>query len=180
MESMKNYDGAIIEYKKAIEVAPRQPGAHYKLGDLYWSLSQWDNASEQFNAELVNDPGNCMARWKLGDVLVQQSIQPEEALGYIDKALATCPNLSEARLDRGRILLKLHRNQEALRDLEAAVKATPNEPTAHFSLAQAYRALGQTEQAQAEMQIFAKLDASARAATAQRAEEVIRNKATEH
>ncbi len=57
MESMKNYDGAIIEYKKAIEIAPRQPGVHYKLGDLYWSLSQWDNATEQFQAELGNDPG---------------------------------------------------------------------------------------------------------------------------
>jgi tetratricopeptide (TPR) repeat protein len=30
MESMKNYDGAIVEWKKAIAVAPRQPGLHYK------------------------------------------------------------------------------------------------------------------------------------------------------
>ncbi len=180
MESMKNYDGAIVEYKKAVEVAPRQPGTHYKLGDLYWSLSQWDNASQQFQAELANDAGNCMAQWKLGDVLVLQSIKFEEALTDVDKALDMCPNLTEARLDRGRILLKLHRDQEAIKDLQAAAKATPNEPTVHFSLAQAYRALGQTQQAQAEMQIFAKLDASARAATAQQAQEVIKNKEAAH
>ncbi len=180
MESMKNYDGAIIEYKKAIEVAPRQPGVHYKLGDLYWSLSQWDNATEQFQAELSNDPHNCMAQWKIGDTLVQQSIKPEEALADVDKALAMCPALSEARSDRGRLLLRLHRDQEALADLKSAEKATPNDPTVHFSLAQAYRALGQRQEAQAELESFRKLDAAARAATANQAQQAIKNKETAH
>src|SRR3984893_7096293 len=42
MESMKNYDGALIEYKKAMEMAPDQAGTHYMLGNAYWSLSMWD------------------------------------------------------------------------------------------------------------------------------------------
>jgi tetratricopeptide (TPR) repeat protein len=180
MESMKNYDGALVEYKKAVDVAPRQPGAHYKLGDLYWTLSQWDNASQEFQAELANDPGNCMAQWKVGDVLVQQSVRPEEALGDIDKALSMCPNLTEARLDRGRVLLKLHRAQDAIADLEAAAKANATDPTTHYSLAQAYRATGRAQEAQSEMQTFSKLDANARAATAQQAQEVIKNKETAH
>lgn len=180
MDGMKNYDGALIEYKKAVEIAPRQPGLHFKLGDLYWSLSQWDNATQEFQAELTIDPGNCLAQWKLGDVLLQQSTNPAEALADVDKALAMCPNLTEARGDRGRLLLKLHRNQEAIADLHAAAKASPADPTFHFSLAQAYRALGQTQQAQDEMQIFVKLDADARAASAQQAEEAIKNKQTAH
>ncbi len=180
MESMKNYDGAIIEYKKAIEVAPRQPGAHYKLGDLYWSLSQWNNATEQFKAELGNDPGNCMAQWKIGNTLVQQSIKPEEALAEVEKALAMCPNLTEARLDRGRLLLRLHRDREALRELQAVVKATPNDPAVHFSLAQAYRALGRTEEARTELNSFGKLDAAARSAAAQQAQQAIKNKEGQH
>ncbi|MBV9301094.1 MAG: tetratricopeptide repeat protein [Acidobacteriaceae bacterium] len=180
MESMKNYDGAIVEYKKAVEVAPRQPGIHYKLGDLYWSLSQWDNATVEFQAELANDPANCMAQWKIGDTLVQQSIRPEEALSDIDKALTMCPNLTGARLDRGRLLLKLHRAEEAIPDLKTAASADPKEPTVHYSLAQAYRALGRAQNAQSEMEIFSKLDANARAATAQQAQEVINNKASPH
>lgn len=176
MENMKNYDGATIEYKKAVEVAPHQPGAHYKLGDLYWSLSQWDDATREFEAELVNDPGNCMAQWKLGDILLQQSIKPEEALAAVDKSLTMCPNLAEARLDRGRLLLRLHRYQEAVVDLESAEKADPSQPTVHFSLAQAYRALGRAQDAQQQMQIFSKLDAESRAAAAQQAEEAIQNK----
>src|SRR2546425_5338387 len=66
MESMKNYDGALIEYKKAVEMAPQKSGSHYLLGNAYWSLSMWAAASEQFQAELTNDPANCLARWKIG------------------------------------------------------------------------------------------------------------------
>ncbi|MFL6465523.1 MAG: tetratricopeptide repeat protein, partial [Bryobacteraceae bacterium] len=132
MESMKNYDGAIVEWKKAIETAPQQPGVHYKLGDLYWSLSQWDNATEQFQQELAIDPGNCMTEWKLGDILLQKSVESEQALSHVEKALAACPHLTEARTDRGRLLLKLHREQEAIPDLQAAEKANPSEPSTHF------------------------------------------------
>lgn len=176
MESMKNNDGAIVEYKKAIEIAPHQPGAHYKLGDLYWSLSQWNDAAQQFQDELANDPGNCMAQWKLGDILLQQSMKYDEALADVDKAIIMCPNLTEARLDRGRLLMRLHRDEQAIADLQAAAKANPTEPTVHYSLAQAYRALGRAQEARQEMQVFSELDAKARATTAQQAQEVIKNK----
>lgn len=180
MESMKNYDGAIVEYKKAIEVAPRKPGVHFKLGDLYWSLSQWDNATEQFEQEHAIDPGNCMVDWKLGDILLQKSVEPEQALARIDKALTTCPNLMEARADRGRVLLKLHREQDAIADLQAVEKSNPSEPSTHFLLAQAFRAAGRTQEAQSEMKSFHELEGKARAATAERAQQVIQNSQSAH
>lgn len=180
MESMKNYDGAIVEWKKAVEAAPSQPGVHFKLGDLYWSLSQWDNATQQFQQELAIDPRNCMVEWKLGDILLQQSIEPEQALARVDKALAGCPNLMEARADRGRLLLKLHREEEAIADLQAVERSNPAEPSTHFLLAQAFRATGRAEQAQIEMKSFHELEGKARAATAERAQEVIKNSQSAH
>jgi tetratricopeptide (TPR) repeat protein len=176
MESMKNYDGAIAEYKKAIEAAPKQPGAHFKLADVYWSTSQWDSAAEHFRAELANDPKNCIAQWKLGNVLVQQSVRPDEALTDIDKALAMCPNLAEARADRGKVLLLLHRNEEAITDLQTAAKQTPDDAGVHFLLARAYRAVGRQDDAQSEMKIFSALEEKTRKATAERAQEIIKNK----
>ena len=180
MEAMNNYDGAVVELKKAVEMAPRQPGTHEKLGDAYWSLSQWDSAAGQFQAELAVDPGNCMARWKLGNIVLQKNGSAAEALANIDKALGTCPNLAGARVDRAKALIQLNRGAEALKDLEAAVKADPAEPSTHFLLAKTYRALGRVQEAQAEMQAFRKLEESARAATAERAQEVIKNKETAH
>ena len=180
MEAMNNYDGAVVELKKAVEMAPRRPGTHYKLGDAYYSLSQWDSATEQFQAELSVDPANCNARWKVGAIVLQKNGSPDEALAEIDRALAMCPSLTDARADRARALIKLNRNAEAAADLEAAAKADPAEPSTHFLLAKVYRALGRAQDAQAEMQTFSKLEESARAATAERAQEVIKNKETAH
>ena len=180
MESMKNYDGAIAEYKKAVEIAPKQPGVHFKLGDVYWSLSQWDNATEQFKEEQAIDPRNCMVEWKLGDILVQKGVENEQALGYVEKALGACPNLTEARADRGRLLIKMHREKEAIPDLSAAEKANPGEASTHFLLAQAYRGTGQSEEAKAEMKLFSELEGKTRNAAAERAGEVIKNNQAAH
>jgi tetratricopeptide (TPR) repeat protein len=179
MESMKNYDGALIEYKKAVEMAPQQAGTHYLLGNAYWALSMWDAATEQFRAELANDPANCLAQWKIGNIVVEQHGEPAEALAEVQKALDACPNLMAARVDRGRALLKLDRPAEALNDLVAAEKAEPGEASTHFLLAQAYRALGKTQEAQMEMKVFSKLEESARAATAARSKEVLQEKSKE-
>jgi tetratricopeptide (TPR) repeat protein len=175
MASMKNYDGAVVEFKKAVEMAPQLAGTHYELGNAYWNLGDWEAASTQFHAELANDPHNCMAKWKLGNILLEQNGSPEQALADTDEALSTCPTLTQARVDHARALLKLNRNQDALPDLQAAVKDSPDEPTIHFLLAQAYRALGRAQDAKLEMQTFAKLEEDARAATANQAQQVIKN-----
>jgi tetratricopeptide (TPR) repeat protein len=176
MESMKNFDGALIEYKKAVEMAPQQSGFHYALGNAYWSLQSWDAATQQFQQELAIDPSNCLAQWKLGNIILEQHLDADEALGDVNKALAMCPNLVQARVDRARALLKVERNDEAMKDLLIAEQSNPEEPSIHFLLAQAYRAVGRTKDAQTEMGVFSKLEESNRAAVAERAKQVIQNK----
>jgi tetratricopeptide (TPR) repeat protein len=180
MESMNNYDGAVVQLKKAVEMAPRLAGNHYKLGDAYWNLSQWEQATEEFKTELEIDPGNCRAEWKIGNILLQKGSPPEEALAALDQALHACPSLGDAHADRGRALAKLDRNQEAAADLEIAEKVNPDDPSVHFLLAKVYKALGRAQDSGREMQMFSRLDEAARAATAERAQEVIQNKQTAH
>ncbi len=67
-----------------------------------------------------------------------------------------------------------------MKDLQAAEQSTPDDPRVHFFLAQAYRALGKPQEAQAEMQIFSKLEESARSGMAERAREVLQNKENAH
>jgi tetratricopeptide (TPR) repeat protein len=176
MEGMKNFDGAILEYKKAVDLAPQQPGTHYLLGNAYWAIQMWEPAAEQFRAELANDPANCNAQWKLANIVLEQRQEPSQALADVDKALATCPSLAAARLERGRALMRLDRNEEAIPDLQAAEKSDPAESSIHFLLAQALRATGKTREAQDEMQIFSKLEENARAKTAERAKQLLHEK----
>jgi tetratricopeptide (TPR) repeat protein len=65
MESMNNFDGAIIEYKKAVELAPQQPGTHYELGNAYWSISQWESAAKSFrlNSQTIRAAALHTTRW---------------------------------------------------------------------------------------------------------------------
>jgi len=111
--------------------------------------------------------------------VLEQHASPEEALTDVEKALAICPNLMAARVDRARALMKLDRHTEALKDLESAEKADPAEASTHFLLAQTYRALGRTQEAQAEMKLFSKLEESSRAATAERAKQLLQEKSKE-
>lgn len=177
MASMKNFDGALVEYKKAVDIAPRQPGTHYKLGDAYWQLDDWNDATGQFHAELENDPGNCDAQWKLGNILLEQHGNPGEALADINKALDGCPSLETAKNDRATALIRLGRYADALPDLQSAVKANPQEPHVHFLLSQAYRGLGRTKDANEQMALFARLEQDARSAEAKHTEEVMKQKA---
>jgi len=76
--------------------------------------------------------------------------------------------LAEARLDRARSWSSCIGRKKRCRICWPSAKAMPAEPSIHFLLAQAYRALGAVQEAQAEMQIFSRLDEAARAATAGR------------
>src|ERR1700744_3538767 len=52
-ESMHNYDGALVEYKKAIDLAPDQPEPHVHMANTFWSISKWDSARAEFEAGLA-------------------------------------------------------------------------------------------------------------------------------
>jgi tetratricopeptide (TPR) repeat protein len=176
MESMKNYDGALLEYRKAVELAPRQPGVHFLLGNAYWALAMWSDSVKEFQAELAIDPANCSALWKIGNAMLEQRQDPDAARTHLDQALGLCPNLVQAKVDRARALIRLERNEEAITDLRSAEKISPEEPTIHFLLGQSLRAVGRLAESKAEMDIFAKLEESGRAANAEHARQVLENK----
>ena len=172
MEDMKNYQGALAEYQKAVEMAPETAGTHYRLGNVEWKLSQWDGALAEFQAELKNDPYNCRAWAQMGNILVTQQSQPQSGLDDLDKALKLCPELTQAHVDRGDALVKLGRNQEALAELRLAAREDPDDPMPHFLMARADRALGDAAGAHTEMQTYATLQSRASEAVAARAAEV--------
>jgi len=177
MESMKNYDGALLEYRKAVELAPAQPGVHFLLGNAYWALAMWSESVKEFQAELDIDPANCSAHWKIGNAMLEQRQDPDVARSHLEQALGLCPSLVQAKVDRARALIRLERNEEAIADLRSAEKISPEEPTIHFLLGQSLRAVGRMAESKAEMDTFAKLEEGARAANAEHARQVLENKA---
>ena len=170
-ESMHNYDLALVEYKKAVDMDPKRPGTHMHMGDAYWYIGKWQSAQTEFKAELANDPGNCIARWKLANSMLEANDSSEEALSQLNSSLERCPNLMQARVDRARALVRLGRQPEALPDLLMAEKDSPSEPTIHFLLANVYRSQGKSTEAQEEMRTYGTLQREASAAVAGQASE---------
>ena len=172
-ESMHNYDGALAEYNKAVQLAPDQPGTHYHVGNAFWLEGKWEPAQKEFQAELRNDPENCTTAWKLGNSLLAEDGAPADALPPLDRAVAACPGLMQARVDRANALIKLDQPAKAVDDLLLAEKDTPREPSIHFLLAKAYKLLGKMTEAKSEMETFGQLQREASEATAAQAKDVI-------
>jgi tetratricopeptide (TPR) repeat protein len=168
-ESMHNYDSALVEYKKAIEMAPKQAGTHMHMANAYWLTGKWDSAEAEFKAELVNDPNNCTAHWKIANSMLEANESNEEALAEASKSITQCPALMQARVDRARALIRLGKHAEALPDLEMAEQDSPGEPSIHFLLASVYRAQGKTSEAQQQMQTYSRLQRETSEAVAKQA-----------
>jgi predicted Zn-dependent protease len=170
-ESMHNYDLALVEYKKAVDMDPRKPGTHMHMGDAYWYIGKWGSAQTEFRAELKNDPNNCMAQWKLANSILEANDSSQEALSELNASLDRCPTLMQARVDRARALVRLGKQTDALPDLMLAEKDSPREPTIHFLLANVYRSQGKTAEAQEEMRTYGALQREASAEVAGQAKE---------
>src|SRR3954453_12030485 len=179
-ESMHNYDLALVEFKKAIDKAPKAPGTHMHMGDAFWQMGKWQSAQEEFRAELVNDPNNCIARWKLANAILEANDSAQEAFSELTKVIDRCPTLMQARVDRARALVRLGKHSEALPDLALAEKESPSEPPIHFLLAAVYRAQGNSAEAQTEMQTYGKLQRAASAAVAAQASDASAIKSNAH
>ena len=179
-ESMHNYEGAIVEYKKAVDQAPAQAGTHMHMGDAFLAMGKFDSAQVEFKAELANDPNSCSADWKLAHATIALNGSNTDALSELDRAINQCPQLMQAHVDRARVLIKLNRQSQALPDLTMAEGESPKEPSIHFLLAQVYRADGKSEQAQQEMRTYAQLQQQASEAVAARANDVISIKSASH
>jgi tetratricopeptide (TPR) repeat protein len=179
-ESMHNYDGALVEYKKAADLAPQQPGTHEHMGNTFWVTGKWESAESEFTAELKNNPNNCTARWKLANATLEANGSASDALSGLNQAIERCPALMQARVDRARAMIKLGRQKEALPDLLMAEQESPKEPSIHFLLSQVYKADGRTAEAHQELRTYADLQREASEAAAGQASDAISIKSTSH
>jgi predicted Zn-dependent protease len=179
-ESNHNYDNALLEYKKAIDMAPHEPGTHMHMANVYWLTGKWESAQSEFKAELANDPYNCTAHWKLGNAMLEASASNEDALAELNQAIHRCPMLTQAHVDRARVLIRMDKPSDAIPDLLMAEKDDPAEPRIHFLLASVYKTQGKTAEAQQEMHTYAELQREMSEAVAAQANGIKTIKSTAH
>jgi tetratricopeptide (TPR) repeat protein len=158
-------DGAIVQYKKVLQLDPQLPGAHFELAEALLEKSKTqrerEEAEEAFKAELALNPGNVNAECRLGDYYLSAgTLRLDAAYQSYARALKLQPDFATAQLGMGRVLIRMGKNQEALDHLREAARLDPLDSSAHYLLAQTYRKLGRTPDADREIKLFEDLENS--------------------
>jgi len=156
-EDESQYDAAITEYRLALKIDPRFPGAHLSLGRvLLLSSSAPETAEEalqEFRSELEIDPQNARAEYEIGEVYRKRA-ELAEALRHFLKATDLQPDFEEAQIALARTLINLNRPKEAIPHLLVATRLKPANEVSHFLLASAYGQTGDLAGQQKETALY--------------------------
>ncbi len=120
----KDYYGAIKHYRKVTDVDPGGSRAYLLQGTVYDALKQHDQAEEMYRQVILAEPGNPLGHHFLGQALIRAG-NLEEAEVSLGKAVALRPNFIQAREHFAWVLVKLGKNEQAIRELKLLVKLDP-------------------------------------------------------
>jgi tetratricopeptide (TPR) repeat protein len=153
-----NTNGAIAQYRKAIDINPHLPGVHFELAELL-NTSQdpaiKKQAEQEYRAALADDPHDEKAVCELAEIAVTKGDETEALKNY-SLAIELQPDDANAKLGLAKLLLEMNKPDKALPLLEASVQLEPTNATAHYRLATLYKKLGRTEDAKREVELYQK------------------------
>jgi len=160
LTSQDNFPGAIVQYRKALEINPQISEIHVELGQMILTNSLDESgrqqAEKEFASALATDPNNAECEYMLGEIAWLRS-KPQDAFTHYSRALEMRPEFVDAQIAVGRALTTLGQTTQALAHLEEAIRLDPQNEVAHYRLGQAYRKLGRTADAERESASFRKL-----------------------
>jgi tetratricopeptide (TPR) repeat protein len=149
LDEMKDTLGATREFRAAVQANPKEPNVHFGLGYLLWTQGQTQEAAQQFQAELDNDPEHTQAMLYLADSDIQMG-HMDAALPLLEKLVKLNPKSAMGHMDLGIVYADASRNSEALAEFKTAIALKPDDVNAHYRLGRLYRTMGKTAEAKAE------------------------------
>ena len=158
---MANYEHTVQVCRRALQLVPKLPRAHYTAGLSLLRLNRSAEAEQEFRDELQLDETNVDAKFHLAFSLLQQS-KNDQAVEFLKKVLATQPDHAEANYELGKELRIEGKASESLSYLEAAVRLKPGFEPAHYQLQSAYRIVGRSDDADREARIYRALKTKSR------------------
>jgi tetratricopeptide (TPR) repeat protein len=149
LDEMKDKPGAEQQFRAAVKADPKMPDVHFGLGYLLWGLLKYDEAAEEFKAELAGNAEHGQAMTYLADCDIQLG-HPDEAQPLLEKAVRLQPKIELAHIDLGVLYSDAGRKDDALRELKQAERLGPHDQNVHWRLARLYQSEGKKELAKIE------------------------------
>jgi tetratricopeptide (TPR) repeat protein len=140
---------AVQEWRAALELSPGNPRLKRELAVSLFMAGDFA-AAQDLAAELLKaNPQAPDLNFMVGDSLLRME-RPEQALPYLQKALAGDPGMRAADASLGLALSRLGQHAEAIPHLERALELD-DDGSLHYQLARAYQAAGEAAKARQAM-----------------------------
>ena len=137
---------AAREFKRAIELDPRNAQAHFEMGLCDVRLKQRDDAIREFKTTLAFEPWYTRADEALANLYLQDKDLPQ-GREHLNHLLSIDPDNYSAHFNLGILAAMQQDWSEAQRQLAAAVHADPGSPEAHSTLGGVYFERGELDEA---------------------------------
>ncbi len=151
---------AVSEYRKAIELNPKAPDLHFRLGRAILLQSHdaraLEKAADEFQSELKLSPEDSASEFQLGQI-AQVKGDTSEAKTRFQRALRLTPDFVAAMVALAKTSASEKAYPAAIDLLNRAILLQPENETAHYALMTAYRDNGQMKEAKAEKGILDRL-----------------------
>ena len=127
---------AIAEYRKELEISPRERKGLLRLGVLLASLGRIDEAMAPLNEAVQLRPGDAEGHFFLGQTLAQQG-RLNDSLAQFEAAVRLKPDYVDAHVSLGTVLVDLGRTDEAIAHFSEALRIDPDSEEASKGLRRA-------------------------------------------
>src|SRR5271170_7115885 len=164
--SRGKYDEAVKALIAASDLNPSDPRCYLYLSKAYDSSpNQAEDAIQRFRRYAGLEPGNALAQyyyamslWK-GKRTEESNPDFKAVEALLQESIALDGSLPLAHLQLGILYADQHEYAKSFPEYERALQLDPNLPDAHYRLGQYYVHSGQKDRAQAEFDVYQKLQA---------------------
>jgi protein O-GlcNAc transferase len=133
MDDFARTEEALTCYRKALELNPNFPRAHYNIAGILQRKGELDEALACYQKALNLDPA-CADIYNSIGAILQTRWQLDEALTCYQRALSLDPNFAIAHGNIGGVLLNLGRLNEAESHLRLSLRLKPDRVKPYSSL----------------------------------------------
>jgi tetratricopeptide (TPR) repeat protein len=159
--------GASRAFRAAVALRPEDARALFFLATTLERSGDDSAALAAYRELVIKQPRAAEGHLGLGVLLVKRGgAETDEGLKELALALEIDPNLYEARVALGRVLLSKGRAADSIEHLRRAAALAPGNPEPHYQLSLAYRRLGRKDEAAAESEVVRRIHESRRTAGA--------------
>lgn len=153
LDAYRLNEKAASVYLRARQLAPDNFNWAYLHGRTLAKLDQTGPATETLRLALALQPGNHDAQFELARLLGNNG-ETEAAAVLFTQLLEQDPRFLHAHYEYGKFLFEQGQAEAAIESLKAALNLSSRYGAAHNVLAQAYRELGQNDQAAVHFRLF--------------------------